>query len=1148
MRINYALLVCCIVSLAASLLVAATSGSAAELARTIVWSAQIGNGVGSPVPYPTAEAADSIVVCSGDNHVLRLDGKGRTIFTFDVGDPIGGAAACADIDGDGKTEIVACTVRGHVAAVTGEGKPKWSYETRHSFGDFANVVLAQRADGKGRDVLVNHRDGWLTCLDGKGRLRWSFRIAEPGHISSPAVADINGDDQPEYVSGIDAGRVVALTNDGHLLWEFAAAEEFGREVAVIADADRNGVPEVYILKAGATSAVFCLDGPTGKLFWMTPIPSKCYCALTVTDINGDGYDEILAGTKYNQVIAYSRTGEKLWQAQLGGTGIYSSPAVGDVDGDGRLEIAVGTRQADINGNSFFVVDTLGNVLGAYPQGGEGGSPELIADINGDRKLEVVSCSRDTVFAYQFGNPTKAGKVPWPCYRANAALTGSLLPLGAAKVAAPAHAVTPKGSLLPKTFQTVLGETTIQATWSVPTPERGYVEVTLIEPSGKRSTQAFRTSQGKRSVELELPFTHSGRYVIEARLLDTARQRVLVEDRREMAFAPLATERRMVESAFARREKRAGPPLAAKAPQIAAELQRRRSDLYSALAALEGRVRDVHQAEFPQLVLDAAFQLRAQVAREKSFIALAQKVAAKSPEMLFAAWQDSNPWDNTDPRDELPAAASAKAAFSAWTYGNQREDFCVNLIPLGPEPFEVRVEPADLVGPNGAKAPWEQHLTFLQVVWMPTVLNPTPVPDMLPAMKAGRTVQLAPGGFAQVWMVVDTKDLAPGEWTVNLHLQSLTMAAAAVDMAVRLDVLPVALPYPYPWKMCNWAWPTGYPEPLRDKVIENLISHGSNVIYAPPPSQTCDEQGRLVGTVDWSVLDSLVAKAKPGDPFLYFGTLPMNAPAGMSQDSPLWKQAYKQWMHEFVQHLASIGITYRDFAFYPVDEPGNSGHTGIEQLIAAAKILREADPNAPIYADPAGGAYTTEWIKELDPWVDVWQPASGLSDRKDIYDIISTRNRRVWMYDAPGEVRMLPALGFYRRQPWTALRNGARGSGFWVYYQDNMWSVGAKNEPSYGTVMIDRTEVVDSRRWRAAHDGVQDVTAVLLLDDAIAEAEKAGVDPALREKARAVRATALDEVNAGIDANRLSFDVLQRNRRKIADALVELRAAIAAKQP
>jgi len=1142
---NLTSVMCRIGTLAAVLVVGALAASAGELARTIVWSVPVAGGAGSPTPYPSAQAADSVIVCNGDNHMLRINGKGQVVFKFDIGDLIGGMAACGDIDGDGKSEIVAATVRGRVAALTGEGKAKWSYETRHPFVDFANVVLAQRPGGPGCDVLIHHRDGWLTCLDGKGHHRWSFRIAQPGHISAPAVADINNDGKPEYVCGIDAERVIAITDEGHLLWEFASPDEFGREVAVIADADRNHKPEVYILKAGATSAVFCLDGATGKLFWTVPIASKCYCALTVTDLNGDGYDEIIAGTKYGQVLVISHAGQKLWQATMGGNGIFSSPAVADIDGDGRLEIVVGVRGAATDGNSLYVLDAQGNLLGGYPQNGEADRAEVIADINHDTLLEVISCSRDTVFAYHFGNPTKAGAVLWPCYRANAALTGSQLPMPEGKRPAP-KAAAPRGSLLPKTFEAILGETKVTAAWAVPTPTQGYLEVTLTDPRGKRTTQAFRTTSNRKSVEVQLPFGHRGRYAMEARLLDTAQHRVLVTESRRTTFTPLATERRMVE-AVCKRDAAAPAAIAATAPHIAAELQRRRASLYATLAALEERVRAIPAtAELPQSVLDDAAALRARVAQEKSFFHFANKAAAISPHMLFAVWPDADPWDNTDPRDELPAAVSENAVFSAWAYGNQKEDFCLNLVGLGPDPFAIRVEPADLLGPNGAKAPWEQHLTLCEVIWMPTKFGGD-VPDMLPTMNSGRTVQLAPGSFTQVWLVVDTRDLAPGAWTIKLRFQSLTMAAAAAEATLRLDVLPVALPYPYPWKLCNWAWPMSFAQPLRDRVIENLISHGSNVMYAPTPSRACDAEGRLVGEVDWAPLDELVAKAKPGDPFLFFGTLPLNAPASMSQDSPIWKKAHQEWMREFVAHLASIGIDYRHFAFYPVDEPGNSGHTGIEQLIAAAKVLREADPQAPIYADPAGGAYPTEWIRELDPWVDVWAPASGLSDRPDIRDIISTRNRQVWMYDAPGNVRLLSPLGFYRRQPWTALRNGARGSGYWVYYYSNLWGVGPANEPDYGTVYIDRTEVVDSRRWRASHDGVQDVTAVLLLDEAIAEAQKAGVDPMSCDKARSTREDVLAAVTAGADDNRLPFDVLQRSRRQIADTLLALRSALDGKR-
>lgn len=1118
--------------------------AAAELPRTIVWSTQLAGGAATPVPYPTAGGPDS-VVCAGGKDVVRLGGKGQVIFTYDMGDYLGGMAACADIDGDGQTEIAAATVRGHVAALTGEGKAKWTYDTGHPFGDFANVVLAGKSGG-GCDVLIGGKDGYLVCLDGKGKPRWTFRVARPGHISSPAAGDINGDGRIEYVCGIDAERVLAISDDGHLLWEFAGPEEFGREVAVIADADQNGKPEVYILKAGATSAVFCLDGASGKLHWMVPIPSKCYCSLSVADINGDGFGEVLAGTKYNDVIAYSHTGRTLWQRRLGGTGIYSGPAVGDIDGDGKLEIVTSVRQADIDGNSLFVLDAGGNVLGAYPQEGEGECAEVIADIDGDGLLEVMSRSRDKVWAYRFGNPRQAGKVLWPCARGNAALTGCQLRLPQGPPTRVEAAAARAAALLPRKIEGILGDTVLTGAWTVDTPAAGCLEVTLTDPGGDRLTQAFRTAADRQSVEIVLPFGRGGKYTITARLLDTAQGRVLAQESRQYDYQPLAAEGQMVAAAL-KKSAAAHASLPATA-LAAAELERRRAGLDAALATLKARLAAVPPGErTPQLLLTDAAALRAQAAREEQFADFARRVAASTPDLQFVAWQDADPWDYADPRDELPQAAPAAVAFAAWAYGSQKEDFCLNLVGLAPEPFEVRVEPADLVGPGGAKAPWEKHLQLLQVVWMPTTLHSTPVPDMLPEMNTGRTVQVAPGSFAQVWLVVDTKDLAPGAWAVNLHLQSLTMAAGAVDVNLNLEVLPVALPYPYPWKMCNWAWPTSFAEPLRGRIIDNLVSHGSNVIYAPTPSNTCDAQGNLTGTVDWSDLDALVARAKPGDPFLFFGSLPLSGPAGMPQDSPIWKQAHKAWMREFVAHLASIGVDRRHFAFYPVDEPGNSGHTGIEQLIAAAKVLREADPQAPIYADPAGGAYTIEWIKELDPWVDVWAPASGLSSRPEFHEVISTRNRQVWMYDAPGNVRMLDTLGFYRRQPWSALKNGARGSGFWVYYQSNLWDVGPTKEPDYGTVYIDRDTVVDSRRWRAAHDGVQDVTAVLLLDDAIAQAQEAGVESGLRAEVETTRDKVVAEVTAGEEDNQLSWELLQQGRKQIADALVGLRRAIAVKQ-
>ncbi|UCH34731.1 MAG: PQQ-like beta-propeller repeat protein [Armatimonadota bacterium] len=1119
----------------------------ADLERAIVWSAKIAGGVGSsPVPYPSADAPDSVVITTGDNKVVRLDAKGEVIFEYDLGDGIGAVPACGDVDGDGSVDIVAGTVRGYIVCLTGDGHLNWSCDVRYAFVNYACVVLSERPGG-GCDVLLNNPDGWLTCLDPNGRIRWRYRIAEEGPISSPAAADLNGDGKNEFVSGIDAERIVALTNDGRLFWEFADPHNFGRCHAVVADVERDGKPEVFMLKTDADSMVHCLDGAIGRLLWAAHVPAKGFCALTVADINRDGFDEILVGTKYNELRAFSHTGEPLWVTTMGGHGIFWSSAVADVDGNGELEIVVGVRQSGVEGNSLYVLDTAGNVLGAYPQEGEANVAPMVADLDRDGALDVVSCSRNTVFAYHFGSPAKAGEVLWPCYRGNSALNGNRLTARAAVAAAAKAAAAREGRLLPATFEPVLGDTPVTATWEASTPRQGYVEIAVTNPRGVLVTQAFRTTRDEQSVEVLIPFRHRGRYQITARLLDTAARRVLFEETRALTYESLAAERRMVEEAIADLE----PPatLASSVPHISAGLERRRAQLRAMLATLQARVAQVStDAEFPEAVVAEAAALRSQIGREKAFAEFARGAAENAPDLRFIAWHDANPWDDADPRDDLPQATSAEATFAGWAYGNQREDFCLNLLSLSPDTYSVRIEPQDLVGPGEAKAPWQEHLSVLEVVWMPTRFGGE-VPDMLPEMNPGRTVQLAPSRFAQVWLVVDTKGLAPGEWSIPVRLQSLTMSAEAVDVTLRLDVLPVELPYPYPWKMCNWAWPMGFPQPLRDRVIRNLISHGSNVMYANAPARQCDEQGELIGEVDWSQLDALVAVAKPGDPFLFFTSLPLSAPQGMTREAPEWKKAFKAWMQEFVAHLASIGITYRDFAFYPVDEPGNSGHSGIEQLIAEAKILREADPNAPVYADPAGAAYTLEWIRELDPWVDVWAPSSGLSNRADFHAVMSARNRHVWMYDAPGNIRVLSPLGFYRRQPWVALRNGARGSGFWVYYYSDLWGVGEKNEPDYGTVHIDRTQVVDARRWRSAHDGVQDVTAVLLLDDAVAEAETAGVDAALCERARTTRAEAVNAVSAGWDEDlpELSWEVLKRERRRVADALVGLRRAIAAKQ-
>ena len=79
-----------------------------------------------------------------------------------------------------------------------------------------------------------------------------------------------------------------------------------------------------------------------------------------------------------------------------------------------------------------------------------------------------------------------------------------------------------------------------------------------------------------------------------------------------------------------------------------------------------------------------------------------------------------------------------------------------------------------------------------------------------------------------------------------------------------------------------------------------------------------------------------------------------------QYTPVWQKAYIEWLREWIAHLKNMGVTYDQYAFYPVDEPGLSKELVIH-FIANGKIIREADPKAQIYTDPVGSCLLyTSW--------------------------------------------------------------------------------------------------------------------------------------------------------------------------------------------
>jgi hypothetical protein len=207
-------------------------------------------------------------------------------------------------------------------------------------------------------------------------LKWAYggctaSLCETGWYSSPAVADLNGDGQPEVIWG--AYAVVALNGaNGAIRWQAANDERVWPGVAV-ADLTGDGTLEVVVGRGGDQLTVYNRDG--GVVWARSPFGGGEIRTLAVEDLEGDGSLEIIVGRagdgrngerRIKQVAVYQADGtlRQGWPARRDGepgvgANMYNeNVAIGDLNRDGFKEIYAPT---DVH--YITALDRNGNQLG-----------------------------------------------------------------------------------------------------------------------------------------------------------------------------------------------------------------------------------------------------------------------------------------------------------------------------------------------------------------------------------------------------------------------------------------------------------------------------------------------------------------------------------------------------------------------------------------------------------------------------------------------------------------------------------------------------------------------------------------------------------------------------------------------------------------
>ncbi len=308
---------------------------------------------------------------------------------FRTGGFISARPVVADLDGDGRPELIAASDGLYAWRLDGRPLAGFPAEARHAV---ASTPAVGDVEGEGGAVGVGGSvDDHVYCLDCRGRLLPGWPQATGGDVySSPALADLDADGRPEIVVGSDDGRVYAWKADGRLVpgWPTVTGG-FVAASPLVTDLDRDGRPEVVVGSWDRHVYVWRADGrplpgwpqPTGHFVWAT---------AAVADLDGDGSPEVVAVS--DRVYVWRANGTPLlgWPQAPGSYGV-GAPVVADLDGDGRPEVMVAADRlygwrADGRPLAGFPAE-VGSFVWATP---------LAADLDGDRRPEILAAGWDGI--------------------------------------------------------------------------------------------------------------------------------------------------------------------------------------------------------------------------------------------------------------------------------------------------------------------------------------------------------------------------------------------------------------------------------------------------------------------------------------------------------------------------------------------------------------------------------------------------------------------------------------------------------------------------------------------------------------------------------------------------------------------------------